>query len=315
MKISKEVKVGVVFVLATAILIWGLMYLKGLELLKTSRTFYAVYDQVNGLVKANPVSIKGVKVGQVQRVSFDPDDPQKIVVEIYMLGDYPLAKNSVARIYNSSLLGAQEIEIIPGDSNKMAVDGDTLLSTIEANLGQEVKKQLIPLTGKAEKLIGSIDSLAVIFQDVLNQNTRKNLTASVEHVKEVLANMADITGKVDTLLYSQKKNLSHIIANIESISANLKKNNDQVNKILSNFASLSDSLAKTRIPATMNKVNKTVLELDSVLTKINSGQGSLGQLVNNKQLYLELEKASKELNLLLEDIRKNPARYVKVSVF
>ena len=106
MKIRKEIKVGVVFVLATAILIWGLMFLKGLELLKPSRTFYAVYDQVNGLVAANPVSIKGLKVGQVKKLYFDTKNPKNIIVELYILGDYPIAKNSSARIFSSSLLGA-----------------------------------------------------------------------------------------------------------------------------------------------------------------------------------------------------------------
>jgi phospholipid/cholesterol/gamma-HCH transport system substrate-binding protein len=315
MKISREIKVGVVFVLATAILIWGLMYLKGLELLKTSRTFYAVYDQVNGLVPANPVSIKGVKVGQVQKVFFDEVNPEKIIVELYILGDYPIAKNSVARIYSSSLLGSQEVEIVPGDARAFAEDGDTLLAFVEANLGAEVKKQLIPLTGKAENLIGSIDSLARILQEVLNKNTRNNLVDVVEHLKETLANLAGTTQTLDTLLGSQRNNLAKIISNVESISSNLKNNNARINNILTNFSNLSDSLAKAKIPATLGQVNKAVTELDSVLVKINSGQGSLGQLVNNKVLYNELEKAARDLNLLLEDIRKNPSKYVKVSVF
>jgi phospholipid/cholesterol/gamma-HCH transport system substrate-binding protein len=315
MKISKEIKVGVVFVLATAILIWGLMYLKGLELLKTSRTFYVVYDQVNGLVPANPVSIKGVKVGQVQKVYFDDANPEKIIVEIYMLGDYPLAKNSIARIYSSSLLGAQEIEIIPGDGKTMAEDGDTLPGMIEPNLGQEVKRQLVPLTGKAESLLGSIDSLAIIVKEILNQDTRNNLIKSVRHVEETLDNLAGASQTLDTLLASQRSNISKIISNVESISSNLRKNNDKIGNILTNFSNLSDSLARANIPATLGQVNKAITHLDSVLVKINTGEGTIGQLATNKQLYNELEKAAKDLNLLLEDVRKNPGKYVKVSVF
>ena len=112
MKIRKEIKVGITFVLATAILIWGLMYLKGLELLKTSRTFYAVYDQVNGLVAANPISIKGMKVGQVKKLYFDEVNPKNIIVELYVLGDYPISKNSVARIFSSSLLGSLLLSLL-----------------------------------------------------------------------------------------------------------------------------------------------------------------------------------------------------------
>jgi phospholipid/cholesterol/gamma-HCH transport system substrate-binding protein len=314
-KIRKEIKVGVVFVIATAILIWGLMFLKGLELFKTSRTFYAVYDQVNGLTAANPISIKGVKVGQVKKVYFDKKNPKNIIVELYVLGDYPIAKNSSARIYNSSLLGAPEVEIMPGDSHELAKDGDTLLPLLEATLGQEVNKQLLPLKTKAENLISSIDTIATIIQQVLNKNTRENLVDAIEHVKETLANIAHTTQNLDTLMGMERNNLSKIIINVESISSNLRQNNAKITNILSNFSNLSDSLAKARIPYTIAQVNKAIGDLDSVLQKINKGEGSVGQLLNNDQLYKEVEKAARDLNLLLEDIKANPSRYVKVSVF
>ena len=315
MKIRKEFKVGIIFVLATAILIWGLMYLKGLELLKTSRTFYAVYDQVNGLVAANPISIKGMKVGQVKKLYFDEANPKNIIVELYVLGDYPISKNSVARIFSSSLLGAPEVEIIPGDSREMAQSGDTLLSSIEATLGQEVNKQLLPLKTKAENLISSIDTIAIIIQEVLNNNTRQNLVAAIENVKKTLENIANTTHNLDTLMGSQRNNLAKIITNVESISSNLKKNNDKITNVLSNFSDISDSLAKARIPYTISQVNKAIGDLDLMLQRINNGEGTVGQLLSNEQLYKEVEKAARDLNLLLEDIKKNPTKYVKVSVF
>ena len=315
MVIRKEIKVGAVFVIALAVLIWGLMYLKGLELFKTSRTFYAVYDHVNGLVAANPITIKGLQVGQVNKLYFNPNNPQKIIVELYVKGDYPIPKNSSARIYSSSLLGAKEVEIIPGDSRIMAKDRDTLLSLIEATLGEEVNRQILPLKRKAENLISSIDTVAMIVQHVLNKNTRENLVQAVEHVKQTLENIAHTTGNLDTLLGSQRKNIADIITNVESISNNLRKNNDKITHIINNLSDVSDSLAKARIPATIAQVNKAVSDLDAILVKINKGDGSVGQLINNQQLYLEVEKAARDLNLLLEDIKANPGRYVKFSVF
>jgi phospholipid/cholesterol/gamma-HCH transport system substrate-binding protein len=314
-KIRKEVKVGAAFVIATAILIWGLMYLKGLELLRTSRTFYAVYDHVNGLVPANPISIKGLQVGQVQKLYFDKRNPGKIIVELYVLGDYPIPKNSSARIYSSSLLGSREVEILLGDAKVMANDGDTLLSQTEATLGEEVNKQLLPLKRKAENLISSIDTVAVIIQQVLNKNTRDNLVEAIEHVKQTLENIAHATHNLDTLIGSQRNNLAGIIKNMESISSNLQKNNGKITNILTNFSDISDSLAAARIPQTLMRVNSAVTQLDSVLYKINRGDGSVGQLLNNEQLYKEVEKAARDLNLLLEDIKANPSKYVKVSVF
>lgn len=315
MVIRKEIKIGAVFVIALAVLIWGLMYLKGLELFKTSRTFYAVYDHVNGLVAANPITIKGLQVGQVNKLYFDPNNPQKIIVELYVKGDYPIPKNSAARIYSSSLLGAKEVEIIPGDSRIMAKDRDTLLSLVEATLGEEVNRQILPLKRKAENLISSIDTVAVIIQQVLNKNTRENLVQAVEHVKQTLENIAHTTGNLDTLIGSQRKNIGDIITNVESISDNLRKNNDKITHIINNLSDVSDSLVKARIPATIAQVNKAVSDLDAILVKINKGEGSVGQLINNQQLYQEVEKAARDLNLLLEDIKANPGRYVKVSVF
>jgi len=314
-KIRKEIKVGITFIVATAILIWGLMYLKGLELLKTSRTFYAVYDQVNGLVAANPISIKGLKVGQVKQLYFDKNNPKNIIVELYVLGDYPIPKNSSARIFSSSLLGSPEVEIIPGDSKVMAKSGDTLSSTIEATLGQEVNKQLLPLKTKAENLISSIDTIAIIVQQVLNKNTRDNLVEAIEHVKQTLENIAHTTQNLDTLMGSQRNNLSRIISNVESISSNLKQNNEKITNVITNFSNISDSLAKARIPYTIAQLSKAIVDLDLVLQKINKGEGTVGQLLTNEQLYKEVEKAARDLNLLLEDIKLNPGKYVKVSVF
>jgi len=315
MVIRKDIKAGIVFVIALVVLIWGLMYLKGLELFKTSRTFYAVYDHVNGLVAANPISIRGLQVGQVKKLYFDPKNPQKIIVELYVLGDYPIPKNSSARIYSSSLLGAKEVEIVPGDSKVFAKDGDTLLSITEATLGEEVNKQLLPLKRKAENLISSIDTVATIIQQVLNKNTRENLVEAIEHVKQTLGNIAHATHNLDTLIGAQRQNLSDIIINVESISTNLKDNNGKISNILTNFSNLSDSLAKARIPYTLAQVNRAIANLDSSLQKINRGEGTVGQLINNETLYKEVEKAARDLNLLLEDIKANPKKYVKVSVF
>ena len=150
---------------------------------------------------------------------------------------------------------------------------------------------------------------------MLNKNTRQNLVESIEHVKQTLANIAGATHSLDTLVTAQRSNLSKIIINVESISSNLQQNNEKITHIIDNFSSLSDSLAKAKIPATINEVNRAVAHLDSALVKINRGEGSVGQFLNNDQLYKEVEKAARDLNLLLEDVKKNPGRYVKVSVF
>jgi len=315
LKFSREIKVGFVFVVAISVMIWGLMYLKGLEIFKNKRTFYAKYDYVNGLVAANPVSIKGMKVGQVKTLYFSKLDPGKIIVELVVENDYPIPKNSVAKIVSTGLIGSKEIEISLGDSKEILETGDTLEALTEATLGEEVNRQILPLKKKAENLISSIDTVATIIQELLNKNTRENLVSAIEHVKEALQNLAHMTYNIDTLVETQRNHLSSIISNVESISLNLRQNNDKIKNILTNFSDISDSLAKANIPAILHNIDRTISDLDFAIGKINKGEGSVGLLLNDKKLYDEVTKAAKDLNLLLEDIRANPSKYVKVSVF
>jgi phospholipid/cholesterol/gamma-HCH transport system substrate-binding protein len=315
-KLTKELRVGLIFVMATAILIWGLMYLKGMELFKHRMIVYAVYDRVNGLVVANNVAISGMKVGQVKDMYFSPTQRGKIICELYISKSYPIPVNSVARINNSdNLIGGKYVEIVLGDSKQILENGDTLKSIIEASIGESLTQQLIPLKNKTEKLIGSIDTVATLIQQVLNKDTRDNLAASISHIKDVLNNLSHTTYYLDTLVGSQRSHLANIISNVESISLNLKNNNQKITNILNNFSELSDSLAKANIPATIAQVHKAVADIDIAVNKINNGQGTLGLLLNDDKLYKEVEKAARDLNLLLEDIKANPQRYVKVSVF
>ena len=315
-KLTKEFKVGVIFVIATAILIWGLMYLKGMELFKHKMILYAVYDKVNGLVPANNVAISGMTVGQVKDLYFSNKQRGKIIAELYISINYPIPINSIARINNSdNLIGGKYVEIVLGDSKKIAKDKDTLQSFFEASIGDELNRQLIPLKEKTERLLGSIDTVATLIQEVLNKDTRNNLIASIEHIKDVLNNLSHTTYYLDTLVGSQRNHLASIIGNMESISQNLKNNNQKISNILTNFSSLSDSLTKARIPATFDQINRAVKDIDVAITRINNGKGTLGLLLNDDNLYKEVEKAASDLNLLLEDIKANPKKYVKVSVF
>jgi phospholipid/cholesterol/gamma-HCH transport system substrate-binding protein len=312
---SKEVKVAIVFIVATAVLIWGIMYLKGLEFFTHRQVVYAVYNRVNGLVRSNPVTINGLKIGQVKDIYFQKNEKGRIIVELYIANDYPIPSNSTAQIVSSDLMGSKEVEIDLGDSKKFIKEGDTLNAMTAATFGEEVNQQLLPIKHKAEDLISSIDTLVTTVQEVLNKNTRDDLVEAIGHVRESLKNLAHMTYNMDTLIDKERSHLSGIINNVSSISANLRQNNDKITNILNNFSAFSDSLARTNVPATFNRVNKAIEDLTLVIDKINKGQGSLGLLLNNDSLYREVNKAARDLNLLLEDIRLNPKKYVKVSVF
>lgn len=318
-------KVGVLVVASAAFLYWGFNFLKGRNYLSSNRIFYAKYDQVNGLVKANYVMVNGVKVGEVSGIEFI-DAKGSVLVEMSIDNKLDIPRNTIARIYNSDVLGSKAIELLLGDSTKidaktnkrvlvLAQYGDTLKSDIQPSITEEVSYQMLPIKRKAESVMASLDSVLAVIQYVFNEDTRENLAHSFESIKFTIQNLEHTTYNIDTLVTTQRNRLAVIFANIESISTNIKNNNAKLTNIISNFSSVSDSLARSKIVSTINNANKAMLNFSEVTEKINNGEGSLGLLINNDSLYNELAKSSKDLNLLLEDLRLNPQRYVHISVF
>ncbi len=312
---SRELKIGFITVLTVVAFIWGFNYLKGKDLLNKQRTFYVVYNNVSGLMKANAVTISGLNIGQVANLSFLENDPTKVVVEFTVTNDINIPKNSTARIYSSDLLGTRGIEIILGDSIVNAQSGDTLKSAVSMSLQEEVNDMVQPILKKAASMMGSIDTVISAVGDVFNYKTRENLIRSVESLSNTIANLESSTYSIDTLIDTQRTRLSGIFRNVESITTNLRENNEELSRIIANVADITDTIAKSNISNTLSNLDKSVSNLTNATNKINKGEGSLGLLLNDEKLYRDLESSSKQLDLLLEDIRLNPKRYVHFSVF
>lgn len=315
MKINKNIKVGIAFVSALAIFVWGFNYLKGTELFVKKNNYYAVYNQVSGLVKSNPVSINGLKVGQVEDIYFEPGNSGLIIVKLLLTKEFPIPANSIARIYSADLMGSKAIEIVLGNSPKNAVVGDTLSSVVEASLKEEVNQQVLPLKKKAETMLASIDSVLIALRSVFTEKSKDNLASSFESISKALNNIERTSFAIDTLVHDQKGRISGIIVNIESISANLKANNLKINKSIQNFSNISDSLAAVNFSGTFRKLDKSLNDVSLVLSRIEKGQGTLGQLIHNDSLYQNLNQASVALDVLLRDLQKNPKKYINFSVF
>lgn len=314
-KFSREVRFGLLTIVTLSAFVWGYNFLIGQDVFKRQRTFYAEYENVAGLMTANSVTINGLQVGQVNKMYFSEKNSGKVVVEILMSNSVFVPKNSIARIFSSDLLGTRGIQIIQGDSPEPAVDGDTLVSQMQLSLQDEVNDMVEPIMRKTENLITSFDTVLNVLSEIFNKETRDDLTGTVNSLRNTMQNLESATYSVDTLVGSQKIRLARIIGNVESISSNLAKNNDNLNRILNNFGQLSDSLARADVAGTLRSVDHAVGSLNTILLNIEKGKGSLGQLVNNDKVYNELESATRELNLLLEDMRLNPDRYIHFSVF
>ena len=229
--------------------------------------------------------------------------------------DVDIPSNSIAKIISSDLLGSKAMQIILGNASEPVESGDFLKGETETDLKEEVSMQILPLKNKAEELLSSFDSVLVILQMIFNDDTRENLSRSFESIKNTIASLEHASYNIDTLVTSQRYRLGNIFANVESITSNLKDNNDKIRQIFTNLETVSDSLTKSNFKATINNANESLAKFNEVMTKVNQGQGSLGMLVNNDTLYYNLEKSSQDLDKLVEDIRLNPQRYLHFSIF
>jgi len=314
-KISREIKIGVFGIVTLTLFIIGLNYIKGKDIFRKNRTFYAIYDATSGIQDAAPVSVNGLNVGKVTDMRFVNDTSSKILLELTISNSIFIPSNSVARIFSLDLLGTKNIEIILGNSKHEAQDGDTLTGGSQLSLQEEVNAQVAPIKQKAENLLSSLDTMVTVLQTVFNSETRKNLDASFASIRSTLTNLENTSFNMDTLVYGQRKRLERIIFNVESITENFRKNDENISSILSNFSKISDTLAKANLAATLTNVNSSLTHLDAITTKIDNGQGSIGLLLNDKKLYENLDKSAAQLNALIEDMKLNPYRYVNFSVF
>jgi len=316
MKIKKEVKIGLVALTCVAMLFWGANYLKGTNILKKDRSYFAVYTQIDGLTTSNPVKINGFKVGQVEDIRFMGDQSGKLIVKFSVRDkNFFIPKDSRAKIVSSDILGSKSIDLILGESIIGLDANDTLIAEIEASLSESVNQQIAPLKKKAEDLIQTIDSAVVIVSSIFNKQAQADLDSSFSNIRSSLEAFERTMIQVDNMVAEERENLNAIFKNVESITRNLANNNQQLNNTLANMEAISDSLAGANLKQTVNNASKAMAAVSDVMAKINNGEGSMGQLVNNDTLYLNLESAALDLDKLLLDMRLNPERYVHFSIF
>jgi phospholipid/cholesterol/gamma-HCH transport system substrate-binding protein len=315
LKITREFKIGLLAVAAIFLFVWGLNFLKGKDIFSSQITFYAVYDDVTGLIESNPVSLNGVNIGQVDRIRFMPDGSGRILVENIISKDVVIPDNSTSVLTGMSLTGTREIIIKLGDSPEQISNGDTLASAQQSSLQDEVSELVAPIKQRADELFMQVDSVMIVFQSIFNAQTRKNITASFESIQNTLYNLEQTTETLDETIDKESSRLAAILYNAESISWNLKENNELITNIIQNLSGITDSIAAANLQQTLANTEESLSSLNQILDRINKGEGSMGLLVNDEELYNNMENSSKQLELLLEDIRRNPGSYINISVF
>ncbi len=313
MKLSKEARIGLVVTVGIVLLFWGLNFLKGKDFFSNDKLVYAVYNQVEGLSASNPVSVNGMKVGLIRDLKLLNDGSGRILVRMHITNKVRVPAKSTAQIFSVDILGSKGIRILLSNEKEELMDGDTLYAEIQKSLTDEVNAQVAPIKAKAESLLASLDSVMLVIRDVFNNNTKNNLKKSFESISNSLTSIENIAGNLDTAL-SGKNRLKTIFDNLESITSNLNNNNEKITMLINNFSAIADTIARSNISQTLESTKKTLEQTAGIMEKVNKGEGSIGQLINNDSLYTNLNTTARDLDLLLSDIRMNPGRYLKFSV-
>jgi phospholipid/cholesterol/gamma-HCH transport system substrate-binding protein len=309
MKISNETKIGALTAIAITILILGYSFLRGNDVFSGSNKYYAVYRSVEGLALAKPVLVNGFQIGRVSSMKLQPDG--HTIVEFKIDPDYVIPNNTLAKLSSTDLLGSKAIVFELGNSKVAAEDKDTLKADIQGSLAESLQ----PIQKKAEMLITKMDSSLAAINKILNPNFQKNVDRSFMSIANSLQTLEGTTKKIDNLVASQSGHINGILTNAEEVSGSLKTSTTHLNGMTANFEKVSNDIASANIKQTLDNANKAMTDLQATIAKINSGQGSLGLLMNDDKMYKNLTDASNNLNNLFIDLKAHPKRYVSFSVF
>ncbi len=301
MKITREIKVAVLVILSIVLFYWGFVFLKGRNLFDNSNKLYAVYDNVAGLVVSAPVTINGLNIGKVNTIEMLPDGKMK--VELIITNEQiKIGKSSIAQIMDSGLIGGREIAILNNFSDTNFVEsGDTLKTSDKLGLTAQLANQIGPVKDKVEILLENANKLIENLNATLDATTQQKLKSAIASLEVTMAEFSQTSKSINGILEDNKAKLSTTLSNFEKTSGNLN--------------SMTSSLEKADLAATVKKLEATLTSVNGMMTNLEQGKGSMGKLLNDDAMYNNLTKTSKELELLLQDLRLNPTRYVNVSVF
>ena len=299
MKISKEIKVAILVLSGILLFIFGFNYLKGENILGSSRTFYAVYDNVEGLTASTPVTINGMPVGKVLETNFKGDGSGKLLVKLLINSEFQFSKNSRAELYETGLIGGKAIAIIPAFDGAANAEKESYLDGgVKAGLSELVNQRLTPLQEKIEKMMLSADELLVNLNDVFDEKTKNNLKESIAGLGATINSFKETSNALNQTIVNNQKNIDSVLSNANSLTSNLSE--------------ITNELNEAELGETVKSLKSSLQNFDSILTNLEKGEGSMGKLLKDEALYNNLKAASKEMEELLEDIKLHPKRYFRI---
>ena len=311
-KFSKEIKIGIAVAVALFIFGWGINFLKGKDVFVSGYTVHGIYSRIDGLNEGSPVYFKGYRIGTVQKVSLLSNGDSDLLVSMTIDKNIDFPKNTVAQIYSLDLMGTKAIRFVFGTSAEFLMAGDTLNTSVTGDLADQVSQEVLPLKDKVEGMVVEFDSLLANLNRLLDDENRKNISSGVKDFSKMMFNLNQMSAKIDRSL-EPDGHLAHTFANIDSLTMVLNANGKVLSSVMLNLDEVSGQLAKTHVDSIAQQLNKATLSINNLLGAMERGDGTLGKLMNDDQLYYNLNEASVSLDRLLNDVRAQPKRYVNFS--
>ena len=315
MKISNETKVGVLTVVALTLLILGYNFLKGKDILQKQKKVYAVFSETGSLEKSNDVKLKGKSIGKVYDIRFTNDNADSVLVVINLTTSVNIPSTAVASI-TSPIAGSSYIVVeLSKDptlqsrtGSKYLKDGDTILTTINPGFLGDLNSQVTPTLEKARRGIDSLTAVLASINKFLDPEAKNN-------IHTIVSSLVRSSASLEQLLNTENGMLAHSLDNMNSVTNNLKRNNDTITDILHNTKVVSSNLADLNLGKVVDSLQSAIDEIKGVVYKVNHNNGSLGLLMNDRSAYDNIQKTIQSLQILIDDIRVHPKRYVNISIF
>lgn len=309
MTFSKEARIGLLVSISIIIFFAGFYFLKGSNLLSGEHEYFAYYDNVQGLQPSSSVLVKGMQVGRVTDIALDKNGKVKVTVSVKKSMKVP--KASVAKLISADLLGTKAISLELSNSGDIAENEEVLPSALEGGIIDAVSAEITPLLQDLRHAVGTLDTLLLGVNNVLDEQARANLQASIANLDITMKNFQQLSGKLN----GESAHLSSVIRNADNITANLAQNNARIENILKYTELTTEQLSKAKIEQTLTEFKSAAEDLNAIMGKINNNEGSLGLLINDKQLYNNLKTTVNTANSLMADIEAHPTRYINVTIF
>jgi phospholipid/cholesterol/gamma-HCH transport system substrate-binding protein len=314
MKVSNETKVGALTIIAITLIILGFNFLRGKTLFKSGNFIYAKYTDTKGLIISNPVYVNGFQVGTIFDIENKSADLSQIIVSIKLNNVYNIPTNSVATIQDNPL-GTNSIAIVLGDAKTFLKTEDTIKTAPAASLLGDLMNTLSPLGEQTKKTISNLEKVLSNINIVLNEQNRSNIQGILANLNTATASLNKSMESVNSMLESQNGSIAMTANNLNSFSKNLSDNNRKINSIINNLDSTSNQLKNVDLAKTILEIQKVVQALSTTLQNINNGDGTASKLINDPDLYKQLQGTIKSINTLVDDVKTHPKRYVNISVF